>query len=551
MSEKLMDTLCLEIAMKLDSFLRGQQELMASVGKVRETLLKHGKEVENSTMRATEAVAALSRGYQGLFGLLLGGTATAAMYAAKNFAENLADSNAALGRFAANAGISPQSLSAWGALAELYGGGNRQSTDATIANLRNQISAMQNSGQLSGEWAKLYGLTNGAGVPFNLQGSTENLIETAARNLQIAAGVVGRSRAIEQGGKLGLDTGTMNAILSFSTWDALKDKLGEVRKSLTPSDEDINKATRLQTAFANLWLWVEKLERQIGNAVDGPLGEFLNTITDFVKYLSGDKDQAKAAGGAQVDQYKQRNPIRSWINRRMGWADDPEMPPENAPSGGNTGAAASFASGTSHGWWTPERQQFAINHLMKNAGLSEVGAKAMVARWAYIEAPNGPGEVNPTSGAQGIGQWLGPRQGGYILDNDFKAFISQLEKAEKEMNEPSGPQRRAGDALRSAKTNYQGARGASMFERAEGYSWFTGLDNFTAKTQLAIPSISGAALAQAANGPTSNYSNSSSAYNLNGVTINTQANDAYGLAADLPNAMFMLSQAKQWDTGPH
>ena len=90
-----------------------------------------------------------------------------------------------------------------------------------------------------------------------------------------------------------------------------------------------------------------------------------------------------------------------------------------------------------------------------------------------------------------------------------------------------------------------------MFERAEGYSWFTGLDNFTAKTQLAIPSISWAALAQAANGPTSNYSNSSSAYNLNGVTINTQANDAYGLAADLPNAMFMLSQAKQWDTGPH
>lgn len=131
-------------------------------------------------------------------------------------------------------------------------------------------------------------------------------------------------------------------------------------------------------------------------------------------------------------------------------------------------------------WWTPERQQHAIDTLVKG-GVSELGAKGLVARWSAVEAPGGPGAVNPKSGAFGIGQWLTADRLAPIKGNtDFDA---QLGHALHELHTTEGAALRA---LNAAKTPQDAARGASMYERAEGYNGQTGIDNFTAKTATAI-----------------------------------------------------------------
>lgn len=126
------------------------------------------------------------------------------------------------------------------------------------------------------------------------------------------------------------------------------------------------------------------------------------------------------------------------------------------------------------GWWTPERVDQAVNHLQTNAKLSPLGAKGLVARWAGVEAGEGPTAINPSSKAFGIAQWLGPRNKGVPTD-----FEGQLNYAVKELN---STERAAAERLRKAQTEEDAAVGAAMYERAEGYDPKTGRDNFVDKT---------------------------------------------------------------------
>ncbi len=129
------------------------------------------------------------------------------------------------------------------------------------------------------------------------------------------------------------------------------------------------------------------------------------------------------------------------------------------------------------GWWTKDRMQHAADRLVKEGHLSPMGAAGLVARWAAVEASGGPGSVNPSSGAEGIAQWLGDRKG----DGSFGSFDEQLSHAIHELN---GPEATAAAALRSASTPAEAARGASMFERAKGYNPSTGEDAYTGRTPV-------------------------------------------------------------------
>lgn len=142
--------------------------------------------------------------------------------------------------------------------------------------------------------------------------------------------------------------------------------------------------------------------------------------------------------------------------------------------GATVGWAGQVGGGGVGGWWTPERQQHAVERLKEEAGLSEQGARGLVARWAGVEAPGGPESVNPSSGAVGVAQWLGARKAGTPRD-----FDGQITKAIGELNSTEG---RAATKLRNARTAEEGAVGAAMFERAEGYNASTGRDLFVQKT---------------------------------------------------------------------
>lgn len=135
------------------------------------------------------------------------------------------------------------------------------------------------------------------------------------------------------------------------------------------------------------------------------------------------------------------------------------------------------------GFWTAEKQRYALNYL-RQAGLSNYGAAGLVSRWANVESTAaGPTAVNPHSGAFGIAQWLGARLAPIRGNTNFDA---QLAYAVRELN---GSERKAGTVLRNARNAQQGAVGASMYERAEGYNPATGVDNFTSYTAARIPGV--------------------------------------------------------------
>ena len=126
----------------------------------------------------------------------------------------------------------------------------------------------------------------------------------------------------------------------------------------------------------------------------------------------------------------------------------------------------------STGWWTPERINQGINHLKKAAKLPHLGAAALIARSAGVEAAAGPTSVNPGKDAAfGNAQWLGPR----------KAQLFAFAKARGK--DPTDPELQwdfqahelntsesfAAKLLRNAKTPRDAAIAAAVYERAEGY----------------------------------------------------------------------------------
>jgi hypothetical protein len=137
-------------------------------------------------------------------------------------------------------------------------------------------------------------------------------------------------------------------------------------------------------------------------------------------------------------------------------------------------------SGSLGNWWTPDRIKHAVERLQKEAGLSEAGAAGLVARWSGIEAAGGPGSHNNIGGGHsGIGQWSDVSRGGAAMRGaDFDTQIGHA------IDELKTTEAQAAAVLRNAKTPEEGARGASMFERAEHYNPSTGLDDWTSRTPV-------------------------------------------------------------------
>ncbi|CAM6053263.1 unnamed protein product [Sphagnum tenellum] len=123
--------------------------------------------------------------------------------------------------------------------------------------------------------------------------------------------------------------------------------------------------------------------------------------------------------------------------------------------------------------------QHAYDRLTQEGGLSDEGAKGLIARWAFVESTGGPTSSNNIGGGHiGIAQWSRSRAGALGI-NASSSFDDQLSAALKEFN---GSEAKAASYLKSAKTPNEGASGAARFERAEHYDGVTGLDDWVNKT---------------------------------------------------------------------
>lgn len=154
---------------------------------------------------------------------------------------------------------------------------------------------------------------------------------------------------------------------------------------------------------------------------------------------------------------------------------------QQAPQIGGQGMSFK-PGGTVGAWWTPERVQQGYNTL-RAGGVSDLGAQALMARFAGVEAPAGPTASNSMDGGHwGIAQW-GLARGGRGLSTDYQ---TQLDKVVKELQ---GPESAALKRLNAATTPREAAIGAASFERAGGYPKLKPADAFVPKTLAAMDRI--------------------------------------------------------------
>lgn len=252
-------------------------------------------------------------------------------------------------------------------------------------------------------------------------------------------------------------------------------------------------AAGIQEVDRKLASFVNRIER-LGEFLNTPLGRFIlgryglgvtnYSANDAAKDIaafgplgqptSGDPQALANGPYAQVDNSLLGRFRRKW--NESPWFGFGKTPRESHPRPGKGHVVHG-------GWWTPERQQHAYDRLVAN-GVTPNGAIALISRWKNVESAGGPDSVNPTSGAAGIGQWLGARKQGM-----GSSFDQQLDHAANEVT--SG---RSGSPLvqryfQGGKTDYDFATGASAFERAEGYDRNTGEDNFTSTTAAGMAEV--------------------------------------------------------------
>ena len=135
------------------------------------------------------------------------------------------------------------------------------------------------------------------------------------------------------------------------------------------------------------------------------------------------------------------------------------------------------------GFWTPERMSYAVDRLVNEAGLSRMGAAALVARWTQ-EAPGGPSTVNGI-GATGINQALGSRRPPGYASMTYEQQLDYIIK-----NDLMSPdQRKALNTLRNAKTPFEGAVGGTQYERAQWYNGQTDILTYGTPVEKVLKAI--------------------------------------------------------------
>lgn len=207
-------------------------------------------------------------------------------------------------------------------------------------------------------------------------------------------------------------------------------------------------------------------------------------------------------------------------------------------------------------WWTNEHQAYIYQRLRKEAGLSDAGARGLISRWMNVEAPGGPASYNMIGGGHwGIAQMgqsrlrsSGLKWGDADLAHQMDAIIWELNHTEK----------RAAEALRSATTFAQGAVGASMYERAEGYNASTGRDYFTDKTLQGVGRVNPVPSNDwyhrgmervKANSVSNHSSTTTNSTHISELHVHSQAKDAAGIAGDLRKSIERSSVTGLANTG--
>ena len=296
--------------------------------------------------------------------------------------------------------------------------------------------------------------------------------------------------------------------------------LGMVIKSAIQGAIDVFKL--LMVSGRDAINYLVAIAKFLGNVItEGPTAALrdLNKATgeifgDLKKHFSGAIDDAKKLGQGFSDVLHGKNPFKS--------DDDAAQSADAAVSKGQSASGQQIAAKLVKMGWTPAQAAGIAGSLLQESG-------------------GDPNAVNKTSGAQGLGQWLGSRKADFEKYSGHSLAGSSLDEQLAFMNYEltQGKEQRAGRMLQGAQTPEEAARIHAQYYERPG----TAEANIARRQQLAENIASGQqqiadASTNPINGTNSNtISNSvrnkgATTVNVGGSTIQTQATDGAGVARD-------------------
>ncbi|TKB29653.1 MAG: hypothetical protein E5V67_29555, partial [Mesorhizobium sp.] len=234
------DSLIVTLGLDPKDFTDQQKKTSESWLKTVNAFRKGGKDVEESSKKAAETVNLITRRVLELFAVITGSQALS------EFVRKLTNADASLGRFASSLGESPQRIAAWENAAERFGG-SADATASTLERVNKQLYNLNKNGEaLPREFSQLQAWT-GMRIDPN-HGLDRYLSDVAAALQRLHQIDAGAAHNVAQA--LGIDPATEQLMYKMGAGiDVYLDKL---QKSLSPSNDAIESAQKLQASWAEL-----------------------------------------------------------------------------------------------------------------------------------------------------------------------------------------------------------------------------------------------------------------------------------------------------------
>jgi hypothetical protein len=288
-----LDSILVELGLDPSKFIDGMKKTIEESRKGTDELESHFKRLKGTTDAASSSIEVLTKAAGKLFAALAS-VQTAKAFA--TFATHIAMNDAALGRVAANIGIKPQDLAAWGMAAERIGG-SPQATYSSVRNLQDKINSTTIGGVMPNEFFYISQEAERLGakkIPWGKNVNPNDTIFGLNSSLHVL-GKQNRPLASKLARDIGYDDSTTNLLIQkgpefLREWQ-------DIRQKLTPSDEDIRAGERLQAAWAKLYQTFDQLVRIIETANNKEFVGLIDFFTSLVDQLIRIVELGRLSGG--------------------------------------------------------------------------------------------------------------------------------------------------------------------------------------------------------------------------------------------------------------
>jgi hypothetical protein len=320
MAATVIDSLVVELGLDPKKLTQGQREAIDSFKKFGEDAERGGRNVEDSSKRATDALSGIRTQALSLFAVFSGGKGLV------DFGVNVTRINAGVGRLERNIGQSASTITAWQGAARIFGG-DAQSMAASFTSLSDAFAGWK-IGIVSPVVADLRAISSAGGKTIDMNKGVEQSFLDLADNLKAIhdrdpaqAGLLGR--------KIGLDPALFDLLIKGSA--GAKEVLDYVRKIGVATKEDTDAFGELEKRMNQMGVKAESLGRKLLGGENGGASKII-AVADWLNLSPSD------AWKALKDQVKREAAI--WRGEKV---DDAKPAPLFTPTPGGSGVIGTAA----------------------------------------------------------------------------------------------------------------------------------------------------------------------------------------------------------------